>query len=171
MASRRAAASHDCGRYRDPGTKMRRETSREAFAVCTLTSSTNSRSRPESRSLTERARTARCRSPRSWLPTFAMCVFCASMRTGAPRPGRGAADQRRRRRRRDGGRSDVGPLRTGLLTLGVCFQGGQCRIRALRADVARRILPTVGNRDWLFDTELLVRAERARLRIHELRLG
>jgi glycosyltransferase involved in cell wall biosynthesis len=57
------------------------------------------------------------------------------------------------------------------LTLGVHFQGAQYRIRALSADVARRILPTVGNRDWLFDTELLVRAERAGLRIHELRVG
>ena len=41
-------------------------------------------------------------------------------------------------------------------------------IKALRADVARRLLPTVGNRDWLFDLELLVRAERAGFRIHVL---
>jgi glycosyltransferase involved in cell wall biosynthesis len=39
-------------------------------------------------------------------------------------------------------------------------------IQALRADVARRLLPTVGNRDWFFDLELLVRAERAGFRIH-----
>jgi hypothetical protein len=41
------------------------------------------------------------------------------------------------------------------LMLGVRVQGTHRRISALRADVARRILPTVGNRDWLFDTELL----------------
>jgi glycosyltransferase involved in cell wall biosynthesis len=57
------------------------------------------------------------------------------------------------------------------LILGAPFRGAPGRIRALRADVARRILPTVGNRDWLFDTELLVRAERAGLRIHELPIG
>jgi glycosyltransferase involved in cell wall biosynthesis len=55
------------------------------------------------------------------------------------------------------------------LTLGIPVRGQQRRIRALRSDVARRILPTVGNRDWFFDTELLVRAEQAGLRIHELR--
>lgn len=41
-------------------------------------------------------------------------------------------------------------------------------IKALRAEVARRLLPTVGNRDWFFDLELLVRAERAGFRIHAL---
>lgn len=41
-------------------------------------------------------------------------------------------------------------------------------IKALRADVARRLLPTVGNHDWLFDLELLVRAERAGFRIRVL---
>lgn len=41
-------------------------------------------------------------------------------------------------------------------------------IKALRADVARRLLPTVGNRDWFFDLELLLRAERAGFRIHVL---
>jgi glycosyltransferase involved in cell wall biosynthesis len=39
-------------------------------------------------------------------------------------------------------------------------------IKALRADVARSLLPTVGNRDWFFDLELLVRADRAGFRIH-----
>jgi hypothetical protein len=41
-------------------------------------------------------------------------------------------------------------------------------IKGLRADVARRLLPTVGNRDWFFDLELLLRAERAGFRIHVL---
>jgi putative flippase GtrA len=38
----------------------------------------------------------------------------------------------------------------------------------VRADVARRLIPEVQNRNWFFDTELLVRAERAGLRVHEL---
>ncbi len=44
-------------------------------------------------------------------------------------------------------------------------------IKALRADVARRLLPTVGNRDWFFDLELLLRAERAGFRIHVMPTG
>jgi glycosyltransferase involved in cell wall biosynthesis len=44
--------------------------------------------------------------------------------------------------------------------------GWWAAIKALRTDVARSLLPTVGNRDWFFDLELLVRAERAGFRIH-----
>ena len=40
------------------------------------------------------------------------------------------------------------------------------RFKALRADVARRLIPTVLNRSWFFDTELLLRARRAGMRIH-----
>lgn len=54
------------------------------------------------------------------------------------------------------------------LSLGVRFRDAQCGFKALRADVARRLLPQVQNRNWFFDTELLVVAERAGLRIHEL---
>jgi glycosyltransferase involved in cell wall biosynthesis len=54
------------------------------------------------------------------------------------------------------------------LSLGVSFRDAQCGFKALRADVARRLLPQVQNRNWFFDTELLVVAERAGLRIHEL---
>jgi putative flippase GtrA len=52
--------------------------------------------------------------------------------------------------------------------LGVRFRDAQCGFKAVRADVARRLLPTVRNRNWFFDTELLVRAERAGFRVHEL---
>jgi hypothetical protein len=86
----------------------------------------------------------------------------------APREGKGRAGARNRWKREAIDRLYSLLLR---LTLGVRSQGAQWRIRALRADVARRILPTVGNRDWFFDAELLVRAERAGLRIHELRVG
>lgn len=50
----------------------------------------------------------------------------------------------------------------------VFIRDAHVQIRALRADVARRILPTVQNRDWLFDAEVLERAERAGFRIHGL---
>ena len=52
--------------------------------------------------------------------------------------------------------------------LGVGFRDAQCGFKAMRSEVARALLPAVENRAWFFDTELLVLAERAGLRIHEL---
>jgi len=49
--------------------------------------------------------------------------------------------------------------------LGVGFPDAQCGFKAMRADVARRLLPDVIDNTWFFDTELLVRAERADLTI------
>jgi glycosyltransferase involved in cell wall biosynthesis len=54
------------------------------------------------------------------------------------------------------------------LTLGVRFSDAQCGFKAVRADVARALLPVIADRSWFFDTELLVLAERAGLRIHEV---
>ncbi len=54
------------------------------------------------------------------------------------------------------------------LALGVRFSDAQCGFKALRGDVAGRLVPQVENRSWFFDTELLVLAERAGLRIHEV---
>ena len=54
------------------------------------------------------------------------------------------------------------------LSLGVGFQDAQCGFKAMRSEVARALLPAVENRAWFFDTELLVLAERAGLRIHEV---
>ena len=48
------------------------------------------------------------------------------------------------------------------------FSDAQCGFKAIRADQARRLLPLVEDRGWFFDTELLVLAERAGLRIHEV---
>jgi glycosyltransferase involved in cell wall biosynthesis len=48
------------------------------------------------------------------------------------------------------------------------FSDAQCGFKALRADVARRLLPHVADDGWFFDTELLLLAERNRLRIHEV---
>ncbi len=48
------------------------------------------------------------------------------------------------------------------------FSDAQCGFKAVRADVARRLLPMVEDQGWFFDTELLVLAERNGLRIHEV---
>ncbi|MDG3011537.1 glycosyltransferase [Rhodococcus sp. D2-41] len=48
------------------------------------------------------------------------------------------------------------------------FSDAQCGFKAIRTDVARRLLPLVEDTGWFFDTELLVIAERAGLRIHEV---
>jgi glycosyltransferase involved in cell wall biosynthesis len=53
-------------------------------------------------------------------------------------------------------------------TLGVTFTDAQCGFKAMRRDVAQRLLPHVHDTGWFFDTELLVIAERAGLRIHEV---
>lgn len=52
--------------------------------------------------------------------------------------------------------------------LGIRFSDAQCGFKAVRSDVARRLLPLIADTGWFFDTELLVLAERAGLRIHEV---
>ncbi|MGV0745571.1 glycosyltransferase [Mycolicibacterium sp. XJ870] len=53
-------------------------------------------------------------------------------------------------------------------TLAARFSDAQCGFKAIRADVAERLLPHVTDTGWFFDTELLVLAERSGLRIHEV---
>jgi putative flippase GtrA len=53
-------------------------------------------------------------------------------------------------------------------TLGTGFSDAQCGFKALRAGAARALLPLTTDTGWFFDTELLVLAERAGLRIHEV---
>jgi len=53
-------------------------------------------------------------------------------------------------------------------TLRNSFSDAQCGFKAVRADVARRLLPLVEDNAWFFDTELLVLAERNGLRVHEV---
>ena len=55
----------------------------------------------------------------------------------------------------------IAPLMSGHSEISI---GG--RFKALRGDVARRLIPTVLNRTWLFEIELLLRARRAGMRIH-----
>jgi putative flippase GtrA len=48
------------------------------------------------------------------------------------------------------------------------FTDAQCGFKAIRREAAARLLPLVRDDGWFFDTELLVLAQRAGLRIHEV---
>ena len=48
------------------------------------------------------------------------------------------------------------------------FSDAQCGFKAVTRQVARNVVPRVEDDQWFFDTELLVLAERNRLRIHEV---
>jgi glycosyltransferase involved in cell wall biosynthesis len=54
------------------------------------------------------------------------------------------------------------------IVLRVRFSDAQCGFKAIRADVAHELLPLVEDTGWFFDTELLVLAHRAGLRIYEV---
>src|SRR5207237_5386864 len=54
------------------------------------------------------------------------------------------------------------------LVLRTRFSDAQCGFKAMRAERARELLPLVEDEGWFFDSELLVVAERAGLRIHEV---
>jgi len=54
------------------------------------------------------------------------------------------------------------------VVLGTSVRDAQCGFKAMRADVARDLLATVEDQNWFFDTELLVQAQRAGLRVHEV---
>lgn len=48
------------------------------------------------------------------------------------------------------------------------FRDAQCGFKAVRRDVADRLVPLVRDNEWFFDTELLLLAERNGLRVHEV---
>jgi putative flippase GtrA len=52
--------------------------------------------------------------------------------------------------------------------MGARFSDAQCGFKAIGRDQARALLPLTQDTGWFFDTELLVLAERAGLRIHEI---
>ena len=52
--------------------------------------------------------------------------------------------------------------------MGARFSDAQCGFKAIRREQARALLPLTQDTGWFFDTELLVLAERAGLRIHEI---
>jgi putative flippase GtrA len=53
-------------------------------------------------------------------------------------------------------------------SLGAGFSDAQCGFKAIRREQAQVLLPLTEDTGWFFDTELLVLAERAGLRIHEV---
>jgi len=54
------------------------------------------------------------------------------------------------------------------LALGAHFTDAQCGFKAVRTSVAKQLLPLVKDEAWFFDTELLVLAQRAGMRVHEV---
>jgi hypothetical protein len=54
------------------------------------------------------------------------------------------------------------------VAVGTSLADAQCGFKAVRADVARQLLPLVQDDGWFFDTELLFLAEQIGLRIHEV---
>jgi glycosyltransferase involved in cell wall biosynthesis len=54
------------------------------------------------------------------------------------------------------------------LVLGAQFTDAQCGFKAMRTAVARELVPRVRDESWFFDTELLVLAQRAGRRVHEV---
>jgi putative flippase GtrA len=52
--------------------------------------------------------------------------------------------------------------------LGARFSDAQCGFKAITRESARALLPLTQDDAWFFDTELLLLAERAGLRIHEI---
>ena len=76
-----------------------------------------------------------------------------------------------------GSRIERGPKRDflskgyNLLLRGILsaeFTDAQCGFKALRRDVAEKLLPLIEDDSWFFDTELLVLASEAGLRVHEV---
>lgn len=52
-------------------------------------------------------------------------------------------------------------------TSGTKFSDAQCGFKAIRRDVAVKFLPKIKDNEWFFDTELLIKTERAGVPIHE----
>ncbi len=48
------------------------------------------------------------------------------------------------------------------------FSDAQCGFKAVRADLARRLMPHIEDNNWFFDTEMLVLAEKAGYRIKDV---
>ena len=52
-------------------------------------------------------------------------------------------------------------------TSGTKFSDAQCGFKAIRRDIAAKFLPKIKDNEWFFDTELLIKTERAGVPIHE----
>ncbi len=51
--------------------------------------------------------------------------------------------------------------------MGTKFSDAQCGFKAIRKDVSENLLPKVTDTQWFFDTELLIKAEKSGIKIHE----
>ncbi len=51
--------------------------------------------------------------------------------------------------------------------MGTKFSDAQCGFKAIRKDVSEKLLPKVTDTQWFFDTELLIKAEKSGIKIHE----
>ena len=51
--------------------------------------------------------------------------------------------------------------------MGTKFSDAQCGFKAIRKDVSNELLPKVSDTQWFFDTELLIKAEKAGIKIYE----
>lgn len=54
------------------------------------------------------------------------------------------------------------------IALAADFTDAQCGFKAVRGDLAKRIVPLIEDQTWFFDTELLILAQRMGLRVHEV---
>jgi hypothetical protein len=101
---------------------------------------------------------------RALLPLVAPLISGHSDLAIGTRLGRGANVIRSRKR------EVISRLYNRLLrtTLRARFSDAQCGFKAMRAGVVRELVPEVADNAWFFDTELLVLAQRAGLRIHEV---
>lgn len=52
-------------------------------------------------------------------------------------------------------------------TSGTKFSDAQCGFKAIRRDIAAKFLPKIKDNEWFFDTELLIKTERAGVPIYE----
>ncbi len=54
------------------------------------------------------------------------------------------------------------------LVLDLKTSDAQCGFKAIRATTAKKLLPEVSDNNWFFDSELLVKAEHQKLKVHEV---
>src|SRR6266581_1410940 len=152
---------------------MRSVISRRACGGWSPTCVRASRFAPGSPSRITAARTPPGRLPTGWPASCPRCAPC----TWNCRDVAGPSDLAIGTRLARGARVIRGPKRElisrgyNLLLrtlMGARFSDAQCGFKAIRRDQARALLPLTRDTGWFFDTELLVLAERAGLRIHEV---
>ena len=115
------------------------------------------------------------RSSRTWTstsrPTSTRCSRSSRRWCRATPTSRSARGSRRARRSRGYPKREFISRAYNVLLRTVFatpVRDAQCGFKAVRADVARRLLPAIEDNEWFFDTELLLLARHNGLRIHEV---